>query len=852
MARETREGRSPQNPPESGCGDTAASSNAEGWTCAHWDHFQAGMPRFILKLRSSKRAPRCEHYLCENKVEKGSILVCIGCKLQFCIGDGTKDNPQGHARWHFNLEQHCVGALFSDPETLYCFLCEHRLDLDASNMHRRHVSSEKEETDCGWIYWALLQAISIGTERERCEHFMSDEDHVSYIVTGIRLCEYVPVCGACTSNIAGEVCFMVCLECETCLCANHACLHAVEDQHWVALYHEAPNAVYCFACKQAYGIGFKEDDEEMTDNGEVPHEESQPTSVSWRTMGNSLPQIDHVSDGLANWNAHAIKGILNLGNTCYLNALVQCLLVLGKLRARMLGPDAPSGTLGTVLHDLFEQTYGVDSTRRSLLDTSSLLDCVRRLDSKFEGAFMQDSHELLCCLRNHLYEEDMMMSPPNMQDGALSAVPPTVFHSIFGGQLSSTKLCKFCSLKSVSHVGFCDLSVALPLKGSLSKSKIAVHGPLRTPKDKVQGKAVDFLPQNMLPDVKVEELDLTKTDTHVPEDIGPPPPVSPLSEENARIKSGSDVGKNYSGVLDDAFNKRKISSEAKTNTSSEEITTENKEKTHSNDLVCDKAQYINSIASIDECLELHFKAEMMGWTCENCSKVAQKPGTILGKYSEPMMSSTTEDIADDGDQSEQSEKIACQSEQCNKKTGCHEGVQEAVPSCVPAEKQANLLSGQNKNATILDKGRAKRVKLHHSAHQVEENQNEKKDKCNGAIQTLISKLPPVLVIHLIRNLLTHKVIGHVSFKEIFHVGLFVDPSSEDKDNLSYRLVGVIEHCGPFNDTGHFLAYVRASPRQQTGGSSSWFRASDDNIKEVSVEEVLKCEAYILFYERVEG
>lgn len=78
-------------------------------------------------------------------------------------------------------------------------------------------------------------------------------------------------------------------------------------------------------------------------------------------------------------------------------------------------------------------------------------------------------------------------------------------------------------------------------------------------------------------------------------------------------------------------------------------------------------------------------------------------------------------------------------------------------------------------------------------------------------------------------------------------------SSEDKDNFSYRLVGVIEHRGGFNaDVGHYIAYVRSSHQQQSSSSSSWFYASDANVREVSLEEVLKCEAYMLFYERMEG
>jgi hypothetical protein len=40
-------------------------------------------------------------------------------------------------------------------------------------------------------------------------------------------------------------------------------------------------------------------------------------------------------------------------------------------------------------------------------------------------------------------------------------------------------------------------------------------------------------------------------------------------------------------------------------------------------------------------------------------------------------------------------------------------------------------------------------------------------------------------------------------------------------------------------------------RQQKGLGPSWFCASDLNVTEVSIDEVLNCQAYILFYERVE-
>ena len=57
--------------------------------------------------------------------------------------------------------------------------------------------------------------------------------------------------------------------------------------------------------------------------------------------------------------------------------------------------------------------------------------------------------------------------------------------------------------------------------------------------------------------------------------------------------------------------------------------------------------------------------------------------------------------------------------------------------------------------------------------------------------------------------------------------------------------------------GHYVAYVRGGQRkrgnadEETGGSftSTWYNASDNYVREVSLEDVLRCEAYILFYEK---
>lgn len=64
------------------------------------------------------------------------------------------------------------------------------------------------------------------------------------------------------------------------------------------------------------------------------------------------------------------------------------------------------------------------------------------------------------------------------------------------------------------------------------------------------------------------------------------------------------------------------------------------------------------------------------------------------------------------------------------------------------------------------------------------------------------------------------------------------------------------HSGTMRN-GHYVAYVRGNDRQrgrseeENGeGHSVWYYASDACVRVTNLEEVLRCEAYILFYEKV--
>ncbi|KAL7983554.1 hypothetical protein Chor_000430 [Crotalus horridus] len=143
---------------------------------------------------------------------------------------------------------------------------------------------------------------------------------------------------------------------------------------------------------------------------------------------------------------------------------------------------------------------------------------------------------------------------------------------------------------------------------------------------------------------------------------------------------------------------------------------------------------------------------------------------------------------------------------------------------------------------------------------------------NAKKQMLISHAPPILTLHLKRfqqagyNL--QKVNKHITFPEVMDLAPFCSIKCknvrEGTSKVLYSLYGIVEHSGTMR-SGHYTAYVKTSTTsqlsdlvhdkiQQTSESESprsqWFHVSDTHVQAVSISKVLKSQAYLLFYERI--
>jgi len=86
-----------------------------------------------------------------------------------------------------------------------------------------------------------------------------------------------------------------------------------------------------------------------------------------------------------------------------------------------------------------------------------------------------------------------------------------------------------------------------------------------------------------------------------------------------------------------------------------------------------------------------------------------------------------------------------------------------------------------------------------------------------------------------------KIGNNVTFPKLLNVQSFTSPDEQHSENsLEYALYALVVHVGASIRRGHYVAYVE-DPRGE------WFQMDDHMTSPVSLSEVLKVQAHMLFY-----
>ncbi|RZF35204.1 hypothetical protein LSTR_LSTR014241 [Laodelphax striatellus] len=190
------------------------------------------------------------------------------------------------------------------------------------------------------------------------------------------------------------------------------------------------------------------------------------------------PQLKPHEAGIYSSNiTPGLTGLKNLGNTCYMNSIVQCLSNTDQLRRQMCAFDPAAGRRTTghgasIALEMDKVVRKLWAGKHKNFPCDELKNVVGKLKASFRGYEQQDSHEFLTILLDWLHEE--LNKPDEFRElsgadeasgerawGEFRRKNNSIVADLFYGQLKSTVTCQTCAKMSVTFEPFSNLSLPL-------------------------------------------------------------------------------------------------------------------------------------------------------------------------------------------------------------------------------------------------------------------------------------------------------------------------------------------------------------------------------------------------------
>ncbi|KIK70376.1 hypothetical protein GYMLUDRAFT_32380 [Collybiopsis luxurians FD-317 M1] len=275
-----------------------------------------------------------------------------------------------------------------------------------------------------------------------------------------------PTCTKCNIALARP---FVCLHCSFagCWTGSHIVDHLKKDNHLFCA-DVASGAVFCSACDDIVH-------NRTLDRAQLESRLSVEEKLSvWKTPREPFkfwdPSAD-TNDAAALEGAVAIpcqgrRGLLNLGQTCYLNVILQCFIHNPLLRNHFLG-DKHNHKLCKIqdcacceMDKLFIEVYSDDSTP---FGPVSFLATTWRKSEELAGYAQHDAHEFFIASLNHIHSNCK---------GSTNISCNCIVHSTFAGNLQSDVKCERCSNVTTTVDPMLDISLDLKDKVARDNSVI--------------------------------------------------------------------------------------------------------------------------------------------------------------------------------------------------------------------------------------------------------------------------------------------------------------------------------------------------------------------------------------------
>ncbi|XP_076444312.1 ubiquitin carboxyl-terminal hydrolase 3-like isoform X2 [Babylonia areolata] len=175
-------------------------------------------------------------------------------------------------------------------------------------------------------------------------------------------------------------------------------------------------------------------------------------------------------------------GLRNLGNTCFMNAVLQSLsniqyfcgyikqlpsLEDKAVKVKKYNPAKKSRDLGEdalVVEELRKILVALWQGNKTAISPESLFNVIWKVVPRFRGYQQQDAHEFMRYLLDRMHSEllQLLPYPTSNSQFITQKSTSTIVTAIFGGLLQNEVKCLICGIESKKHDPFLDLSLDIP------------------------------------------------------------------------------------------------------------------------------------------------------------------------------------------------------------------------------------------------------------------------------------------------------------------------------------------------------------------------------------------------------
>lgn len=533
----------------------------------------------------------------------------------------------------------------------------------------------------------------------------------------------------------------------------------------------------------------------------------------------------------------AVKGLNNLGNTCFFNSILQCLSQTDQLASFFLGitglsiPGLDLGPFSNCFYIYFSQLF--KDKDLNVITPEYLFDQIVKANDRFQGYRQQDAQEALRCLQDETKNE-------------LQKIDANIIGSTFNSVLCSTIICHHCKNISSKEEDYLDISLSIPhpksekddfehLIGAFEKMKVKDNDIFEMNKERIldPNKISEFI-KNERKNKSTNLLDclwLFMRNEY-------------LTGDNAYICEKCSHILDYKEVkLEEKIQPIEETKEEEfTKVESEDIEDEedDEEEGDEKDEKDSKNEATKNENNSIETKVLEKEVKVLNETETQNKNQSDLENKELIKHEEnkPEENKIVQPIIETKIENDTKEIV--KNEEIKKEENT-EGIKETINS------EKDVKTDEVKVIEIKETKKTKKEK--------KEKEEIFKIYRNASKQFSFFHHPPILTFHLKRFKQTKtgftKDNTRVYYPTNLNLECFTHPSSKTINDCKYELYGVVEHGGGL-DSGHYTCYVKSLIIGKEGEKKrdQWYYISDNSVNKVEEKDALSSDAYILFYEKV--